>query len=145
MILNEKFQRPIIYLNNWYRLNALLDTGALFPVWTAPEEALISIGAAKIKENVKFSGFGGETYGNLYRLKSVSIGKLIFPEMAIISCNDLKNVPYHIILSATMFHNLIYEIDIKNHKLNIIVPDDESTVRNLRIEDTNGKLHILCQ
>lgn len=92
-------------MNNWYRLNALLDTGALFPVWTAPEEALISIGAAKIKENV----------------------------------------PYHIILSATMFHNLIYEIDIKNHKLNIIVPDDESTVRNLRIEDTNGKLHILCQ
>lgn len=145
MILNEKFQRPIIYLNNWYRLNALLDTGALFPVWTAPEEALISIGATKIKENVKFSGFGGETCGNLYRLKSVSIGKLIFPEMAIISCNDLKNVPYHIILSATMFHNLIYEIDIKNHKLNITVPDDESTVRNLRIEDTNGKLHILCQ
>jgi len=38
---NEKFQRPIIYLNNWHGLNALLDTGALFPVWTTPEEALI--------------------------------------------------------------------------------------------------------
>lgn len=145
MILNEKFQRPIIYLNNWHGLNALLDTGALFPIWTAPEEALISIGATKIKENVKFSGFGGETNGNLYRLQSIAIGKLIFPEMAIISCNDLKNVPYHIILSATMFHNLIYEIDNKNHKLNVTVPDGESIVRNLRIEDSNGRLYILYQ
>lgn len=75
----------------------------------------------------------------------IAIGKLIFPEMAIISCNDLRNVPYHIILSATMFHNLIYEIDNKNHKLNVTVPDGESIVRNLRIEDSNGRLYILCQ
>lgn len=27
--------------------------------------------------------------------------------MAIVSCNDLKDVPYHIVLSAAMFQNLI--------------------------------------
>lgn len=38
----------------------------------------------------------------------------------------------------------MYEIDDKNHKLNVTIPDDESTIRNLKIEDSNGKLHILC-
>lgn len=43
-----------------------------------------------------------------------------------------------------MFHGLIYEIDDRNHKLNITIPDDENTVRNLKIEDANGRLHVLC-
>lgn len=51
----------------------------------------------------EFRGFGGETSGNLYKLKNVCIGKLIFLEFAIVSCDDLKDVPYHIVLRATMF------------------------------------------
>jgi len=145
MTLNENFQRPMIYLSNWYGLNALLDTGALFPVWTAKEEVLRNLGGILIKKNIKFLGFGGEATGNLYRVQRISIGKLIFPEMSILSCNKLNYVPYHIILSATMFHHLIYEIDSKNHKLNITIPDGESIVRVLKIEDSNGNLHILCQ
>ncbi len=97
-----------------------------------------------MQKNITFRGFGGETSGNLYKLKSVCIGKLIFPEMAIVSCKDLKDVPYHIVLSATMFQNLIYEIDDKNHKFNVTIPDGESEVRTLKIEDSNGRLHILC-
>lgn len=78
------------------------------------------------------------------RPKSMLIGDLIFPNMHIIACNDLKNAPFQLILSATMFQNLIYEIDNKHHKLNVTIPDDESTVRNLRIKDSNGRLHVLC-
>ena len=85
------------------------------------------------------------TKGNLYELPSILIGDLIFPNIHIVACKDLKTLPFQLILSATMFHNLIYEIDNKNHKLNVTVPDGESTVRNLRIEDSNGRLHILCQ
>jgi len=48
------------------------------------------------------------------------------------------------ILSATMFSGLIYEIDDCHHKLNVSVPDKESHVRKLKIEDSNGKLHIFC-
>lgn len=144
MVLNDSFQRPIVYLNNWHGLNALLDTGALFPVWTASEKVLESLGGKLIQKNITFRGFGGETFGNLYKLTNVCIGKLIFPQMAIVSCNDLKDVPYHIVLSATMFQNLIYEVDDKNHKFNVTIPDNESNVRNLRIEDSNGRLHILC-
>ena len=47
-------------------------------------------------------------------------------------------------LGATMFQNLIYEVDDKNHRMNIMVPDEESMVRSLRIEDSGGQIHILC-
>lgn len=144
MTLNKDFQRPIIYLSNWHGLNALLDTGALFPVWTAPETILPSLGGVLIQKNVVFGGFGGKTHGNLYQLKEVAIGKLIFPEMAVISCNAFENVPYHILLSATMFQHLRYEIDDENHKFNVMIPDRESCVRNLKIQDKNGKLYVLC-
>lgn len=43
-----------------------------------------------------------------------------------------------------MFHNLIYEIDSKNHKLNVTIPNNESTIRNLVIKDSDGRLHVLC-
>lgn len=144
MTLNKDFQRPIIYLSNWHGLNALLDTGALFPVWTAPETILLSLGGVLLQKDVVFGGFGGKTQGNLYQLNQLSIGKLIFPKMTIIACDDLKNVPYHILLSATMFQHLRYEIDDENHKFNVTVPDREGCVRNLKIQDKNGQLQVLC-
>lgn len=143
--LNKNFQRPIVYLNSWHGINALLDTGALFPVWTASEDVLKSLGGICIRKNIKFGGFGGETEGSLYRLSGVTIGKLIFPELMVVSSRNLKSVPYHVILSATMFRELIYEIDDKNHRLNITIPNGESTIRNLTIEDSNGRLYVLCQ
>lgn len=68
MTLNKDFQRPIIYLSNWHGLNALLDTGALFPVWTASETILLSLGGVLQQKDVVFGGFGGKTQGNLYQL-----------------------------------------------------------------------------
>ena len=143
--LSAEMQRPIVYLENWYGLNALLDTGAIFPVWTFDEDVLLEIGGKLVKEGVDFSGFGGTAVGNLYQIPYVTVGKLTFPHMHIISCKLNEDVPYHIILSATMFRNLRYEIDDKEHILNITIPDGESTVRNLVIEDKKGKLHVLCQ
>lgn len=54
------------------------------------------------------------------------------------------NLPCQMILSAPMFDNLIYEIDNYNHRFNVSVPDTESMVRNLRVEDKDGILHVLC-
>ena len=143
--INDGYQRPIIELKTWHNLDALLDTGAFFPVWTMDESILKELGGKCIRKDVIFGGFGGETKGNLYELPSILIGDLIFPNTHIVACKDLKILPFQLILSATMFHNLIYEIDNKNHKLNVTVPDGESTIRNLRIEDSNGRLYILCQ
>lgn len=139
--LDKKQQRPVILLKN--ALTALLDTGAFIPVWTDDEEILVNaLGGKLVKENVPFTGFGGIAYGNLYQV-TIEVGDLIFPNMHIVANNEL-DTSYNLILSATMFQNLIYEIDDKNHKFNVVISDDESNVRNLRIEDTNNRLHILC-
>ena len=136
-------QRPIIKLKDWNNFRALLDTGASIPLWTTSESVLKNLDGKLKKQGVPFSGFGGTATGNLYQV-TLEVGDLIFPNMHIVACSALKNVPYQLILSATMFNDLIYEIDDKNHKLNVTIPDGESNVRNLVISDNNGKLHVLC-
>lgn len=59
-------------------LSALLDTGAYLPVWVDEETILTEdLGAALIRKNIPFTGFGGTAL-----------------------------VPFNMILSATMFRNL---------------------------------------
>ena len=48
------------------------------------------------------------------------------------------------IMSASMFSQLRYEIDDENHKLNVTIPDSQSWVRNLIIKDENGHLKVFC-
>ena len=129
--LNENIQRPVARLADWHQFDVMLDTGALFPVWVDEEKALIKLGAECIKEKVIFGGFGGEAVGNLYRLPYFKIGELIFPGLPVISC-EVK-APCHMILSVSMFSKLRYEIDDEHHKLNVTIPDTQSTVRNLTI------------
>lgn len=138
--LDTTQQRPVVALNN---LTALLDTGAYIPVWTDDEEILISdLGAKLIKKNIPFIGFGGITHGNLYQL-TLEVGDLVFPNMHIVANNEL-NTSYNLILSATMFEGLIYEINTRFHTLNVTVVNDSDLVRNLRLIDKNGKIHVLC-
>ena len=140
--LIENIQRPVAKLSDWHQFNAMLDTGALFPVWVDEERALEKLGAELIKEKVSFGGFGGEAVGSLYRLPLFKFGELLYPQMPIIACK--VETPCHVILSASMFSSLRYEIDDENHKLNITVPDSQSCVRNLKIWDENGHLQVLC-
>ncbi len=141
MNLDDKQQRPVIILENG--LTALLDTGAYVPVWVDDESILTeNLGAEFVKGNVPLSGFGGIAKGNMYRA-TFQIGDLIFPNMHIIANGELIS-PFNLIFSSTMLRNLIYEIDDKNHKLTITVPEGESMVRGIRIEDSEGRLHVLC-
>ena len=124
-------------------LTALLDTGAYIPVWTDEEDILMTdLGAKLVRENVPLSGFGGYTYGNLYQV-SIDIGGILYPNMHIIANNDI-DATFNMILSATMFQGLIYQIDTVNHMLNIDIPDTESNIRNLRVESKDGKQFVLC-
>ena len=139
--LDKKQQRPVVLLKN--TLLALLDTGAYIPVWTDDEDILVTgLGGKLVKENVPFIGFGGIAYGNLYQV-TIEVGELIFPNMHIIANSEL-NTSYNMILSATMFQHLRYEIDDENHRFNVTIPNGESCVRNLKIQDENGRLHVLC-
>lgn len=63
--------------------------------------------------------------------------------MHIIANNEI-NATFNLILSATMFEGLIYQIDTVNHMLNIEIPDWGSNVRSLRVVNEDGKIFVLC-
>ncbi|MCM1057518.1 MAG: hypothetical protein NC517_07925 [Firmicutes bacterium] len=139
--LDNTRKRPVVILNNG--LTALLDTGAYIPVWTDDEDILTSeLGAELVRKDVPLSGFGGCTHGNLYKV-NIDIGGILYPDMHIIANNEI-NATFNLILSATMFEGLIYQVDTVNHVLNIEVPDCESNVRNLRVINKEGKTFVLC-
>lgn len=61
-----------------------------------------------------------------------------------IVANSELNTSYNLILSSTMFDGLIYEINTRFHTLNITAINDSDLVRNLRVIDKDGKIHVLC-
>ena len=117
----------------------MLDTGAVLPVWASNEEHLKDIGAVLVALN---QPFGGMTRGSLYRIPLFRCGNLLYPELPVVACRS--DLPCQMILSATMFSGLIYEVDDFRHRFNVTIPDTQSHVRKLAIEDRNGKLHVLC-
>ena len=142
--LYAELDRPVMPLPDWYNFNAMLDTGALFPVWIDDEELLIKTGAVSVKEKVVFGGIGGKAYGKLYQIPYFKFGDLVYPNMHII-CYPMENRTCHMLLSSTMFYGLRCEIDYENHKLNVTIPDGQQITRNLVIRDSGGKLHVVCQ
>ena len=142
LILSTMFQRPVIQLIKFHGLLAMIDTGAKVPVWMNDENKLQELGAVKKKDVVPLGGIGGMVKGVLYEIPVFQLGDLIYPCMRIIA--HRSNFPVPVLLPATMFNNLIYEINNKTHRLNITVPDDESYIRNLTIKDENGHLRVFC-
>ena len=140
--LNKNYQRPVIELPELYGISALLDTGASFPVWTGSKETLINLKAILVKENVKFGGFGqGDAIGDIYKIPLIKIRSLIYPWLHIV--HTPKDYPYKFIISATMFQNLIYQVDDKNKRLNIDIPDGESNIKNLVLKYNDNRIKVL--
>ena len=140
--LSKDAQRPIVILSTPFRLDAMLDTGATFPIWTAAEDMIADVGGKLKAHDIPFGGFGGMTKGNLYEIPNFCVGDLIFPSLPVIV--SPRNLPCQMLLSATMFSRLIYEIDDRHHQFNVTIPEQESTVRNLTVKEDNGRLHIFC-
>lgn len=137
--LNQTSRRPIARLNWFSGCLALIDTGALFPVWTKSESLLIKLGGRLQKRNVSFSGFGGETYGHLYRV-NFNLNGLQYIYMPIV-VKPMENLNCHIIISATMFENMIYTIDTINKKLSIDTADNQ-VVRILKLSNEQNNLSV---
>lgn len=65
--LDASANRPIILLDNIFNgCTALMDTGALFPIWTKDVKLLKALGAELVKKNINFGGFGGNAKGDIY-------------------------------------------------------------------------------
>ncbi len=139
--LEDKTNRPIIKLDKVFPgCTALLDTGAIIPVWTKDVKLLQKLGAHLEKQNVEFSGFGGKTKGDLYKI-DLTLDKIVFPGLPIVMHND-NNIPGYFIFSATMFNNMIYTIDDITKKFIVTLPDNQ-ICHNIRVIDSNGKISVL--
>jgi len=141
LLLRDDTDRPVIFISSKYQITALLDTGAVFPIWTEEEDLLKLMGGSLIKSNIEFGGFGGTAVGNLYELPTFQLGKLIYPHLKIIACP--LEIPAFMIIPATMFRNLIYEIDDSKKKLTLTVPPGETVIRNVLIRNSDGTLNVL--
>ena len=133
--LDQYARRPIARLDWFNDCRALIDTGALFPVWTKSESLLVKLGAKLERESVNFSGFGGETSGSLYRV-NFSLNGLQYIDMPIVA-KPMENLNCHMILSATMFEKMVYTIDTINKRFTFDTTDNQ-IVRVLRISDEYG-------
>lgn len=140
--LNEFADRPIIKLNEHRGIKALLDTGARFPVWTASIPLLEANGGKLFKKNVEYSGIGGKTIGDVYKIPNLILGDktsaLIFPDLPVVTNSEFGEAAFELILSSTMFHDIDYTISNKRHSLLIHLEDSDSDVRNAIVTMDDG-------
>lgn len=141
--LDKDSQRPVVTLKEWSDVAALIDTGAVLAVWTDDEQLLKELGGFQLGYKVPIAGFGGAVFGNVYELEKLQFGSLVYPKFKLVVCT-MPKAHFQLILPATMFSRLLYEIDDKNHMLNVTIPDDESNVRNLTIKGSGGRFYVLC-
>lgn len=138
--LDHRARRPIANINWFHGCRALIDTGALFPIWNGDGKSIEQGFDAKLlKRNVIFSGFGGKAKGDLYRV-NFELNGIYYIDMPIIA-SEIKGTNWNMILSATMFDGMIYEIDAINKTLSINVKDNQP-VRILKLSDDNNNISV---
>ena len=134
-ILEASYDRPVVELDDIYRgCSALIDTGALIPIWTKSELLFLEIfrDAELIELNRKFKGFGNGAYGNLYKI-NFKLGEFLYPKMPVIVCED-EQILGMFLFSATMFSKMNYTIMNSTKEL-IIDPIDNQKCFNIVIGD----------
>lgn len=141
--LLDKSLRPVIEVGIFPGCRALIDTGAVIPVWVASESQLAAsedVRATGRRGTV--SGFGGSSEGNLYEM-TLDFDGLYYIDLPIVA-SRMRNTPWHIILPATLFDNMIYTID-NIRRIAIFVAPDNQLVRHLKYCDKDGSLYIFSQ
>ena len=142
LTLDKYADRPVFKLSEHDGLVALLDTGARFPVWTASTALLEAHGGKLFKKNVTYSGIGGETVGDIYKIPTLILGtgtnSIIFPEIPVATNTDFADAAFELILSSTMFHDIDYTVSNKRHSLIIHLEDKDTDVRNAVVTLDDG-------
>ena len=140
--LNNDDPRPTVHLEN--NIDAMFATGMVFPIWISSEEELRATGAKLIRDNLKTDTTYGEAIGKLYEIHDFKLGELSYPILHVI-CAPSDFAPCRMMLGTVMFEGLIVTVDRAKNELIIRVPDSESSVRNVVIEETNGLIEVVCQ
>ena len=142
LALDINSQRPIIALANGY--SAMIDTGALLPVWYGNTDTLIKdFNAILWKRNVVLNGIGGSCICNVYKI-DLNLKSLKFENLPVAVIENVS-ASFDLLLSATMFTRVIYTVDMPAHQFRITIPDGESLRQRLTITDQGGVAHVFAQ
>lgn len=137
--LDTKENSPVIVLPWFHNCRVLIDTGATLPMWLKSITPLKLKGAVKENQTVNLNGVGGSSTGDLYRV-NFEIGNIHFKNLPIVH-KEISVADAYMILPATLFEGMIYEIDNISHRLKIKV-DDKAYYRDFRIKDESGIPYI---
>ena len=136
--LMAKYTRPVIEL---YHLPALIDTGAIIPVVSIFPSIFEKYFESKlILENGTISGIGGDERGAVYSLANFKVGDLIFEDFEVFVPYEPR-LKFPFLLSANLFHGMIYEIDTIKQKFTVRMNDEQSLNREFKIKKLRGNLY----
>ncbi len=136
--LMSEYTRPVIEL---YNLPTLIDTGALIPVFSIFPTTLEKYFDIKLLlPDEHITGFGGEAKGAVYSISNFQVGDLIFNDFEIFIPKKPK-FQFPFLLSANLFHGMIYEIDTINKKFTVRMKDEQNLMRECKIKEVRGQLY----
>lgn len=136
--LLKKYERPIIKL---YNLSALIDTGAVIPVFSIDPSIIAKYFEIKLVVSNQFiGGFGGLEKGSVYSISEFRIGDLTFENFEVFVPDEPK-FRFPFLLSATVFYGMDYEFDTINDKFIVRMQDEQSLKRDFKIRNLKNKLY----
>lgn len=137
--LDKKENSPVIVLPWFKNCRVLIDTGSTMPMWLKSIVPLKIKGAIQQDRQVELSGVGGKTFGTLYKV-NFDFGNIHFKDLPIIH-KEIKVADAYMILPATLFEDMIYEINNINHTFKVKV-DSNSYYRQFKLKDNNGVPYV---
>ncbi len=121
---------------SWFNnCRALIDTGATIPIWIKSIIPLKIKGAIKENRKIHLKGIGGSSSGDLYRV-NFDFGNIHFKDLPIVH-KEIIVADAYIILPATLFDGMVYEIDNVRHILKVKV-DNKQYYRNFKLKNADG-------
>jgi len=133
-----EYQQPMIYV---YNMVALIDTGAIVPVFTMSKEFIEKgFNAKLLLEEAQFGSFSGEIHGSVYSVPKFKVGSFLFEPLEVFLPNE-PSLHFPFLLSATMFYGFAYEFDTINNKFIVRLKDNQPLNRKFNILDLKGKLY----
>ena len=139
--LNDTDTRPIVHLD-WNNIDALWATGTDVPIWNGSEEELLKTGATVVRDEVKVNTTYGEAKGKLYEVHDFKLGELSYPILHIVCSPAPDFAPCSMLIGNSMFKGLTVDVNGPERTLTIEF-DDVSAVRNVIVEEKNGR--VVCQ
>ena len=79
--LMEGYANPVVELEDYYNLLALIDTGASIPVMMLSEDTVIAMGGQLKQTGVNVKGLShNPNRGNIYKLENFKFGDILHVE-----------------------------------------------------------------